>query len=136
MTDSGLERFVQQSCILLTTYKRDGTSVGTPVHIAVEGDHAYTRTYAKAGKAKRMRNFPDVEIAPSTFRGRPTGPTCKARVRLLDRGSAENAHAARRLARKYPVVHGFLVPTLHRLQRDRTLHYELRLHEDEPAEPG
>lgn len=30
--------FVRQNTVLLTSYKRDGTPVGTPVHIAVDGD--------------------------------------------------------------------------------------------------
>jgi uncharacterized protein len=40
-----LEPFVHQWAVLLTTYRRDGTPVGTPVNIAVEGDHAYVRTW-------------------------------------------------------------------------------------------
>ena len=34
--------------ILLTTYKRDGTPVGTPVSIAFDGDRAFFRSYDKA----------------------------------------------------------------------------------------
>ncbi|MET8678915.1 PPOX class F420-dependent oxidoreductase [Streptomyces sp. NPDC004647] len=133
MATPGLAPFVQQGCILLTTRKRDGSTVGTPVHIAVDGDHAYIRTFAKSGKAKRMRNFPEVEVAPSTRRGKPTGPTLKARVRLLDQGSEENAHAAYLIGRKYPLVQRYLVPAAHKLLRDKTLHYEVRLLEEEPG---
>ncbi|WP_328538161.1 PPOX class F420-dependent oxidoreductase [Streptomyces sp. NBC_00344] len=121
-----LAPLAKQKAILLTTRKRDGTTVGTPVSIAVEGDHAYIRTYSSAWKVKRMRNFPEVEIAPSTMRGKRTGPVVRARVRLLDPGSAENTHAAQVIARKYPIVHGALVPFAHRLKRERTLHYEVR----------
>ena len=39
-----LEPFVGQWAALLTTYKRDGTPVGTAVNIVVEDDHAYFRT--------------------------------------------------------------------------------------------
>ncbi|MEV6317416.1 PPOX class F420-dependent oxidoreductase [Streptomyces sp. NPDC051776] len=133
MATPGLTPLVRQGCILLTTRKRDGTTVGTPVHIAVEGDHAYIRTFGKSGKAKRMRNFPDVEIAPSTRRGRPTGPALKARVRLLEQGSEENAHAAELIERKYPVVQRYLVPAVHRLQRDTTLHYEVRATDEDTS---
>ena len=34
------DRFTDERQILLTTYRRDGTPVGTPVHVAVEGDVA------------------------------------------------------------------------------------------------
>lgn len=118
--------FVKQGVVLLTTYKRDGTPVGTPVNIAVDGDHAYIRTFGTAWKATRMRNNPEVEIRPSTMRGVPTGPPVSARARLLEQGSEENRRAAKCLTRKHPFVHGVLVPLTHRLKRERTLHYELR----------
>lgn len=126
-TTPGLTPFVKQWAVLLTSYKRDGTPVDAPVSIAVEGDHAYVRTYATAGKAKRMRNNPEIELAPCTpVRGRPTGPAVKARARLLDQSSEENRHAAKLLARKHPFLHGALVPLAHKVKRDRTLHYEVR----------
>src|SRR5947209_20497682 len=80
-----LTPFVRQWTVLLTTYRRDGTPVRTPVNIAVDsgGDRAFIRTYDKSWKFKRIRNNPDVEIAPSTFRGQPTGPAIRARARIL-----------------------------------------------------
>ena len=120
-----ITRFTDQKTILLKTFKRDGTAVGTPVNIAVEGDHAFIRTYDAAWKAKRMRNNPRVEIAPSTFRGEPTGDPVRGHVRLLEGDEAR--HAAARLAVKHRLLHGFLVPLLHRMKKYKTLHYELRL---------
>ena len=61
--------------ISLTTYKRDGTPVGTPVSIAFEGDRAFSRSYDKAWKTKRLRHNPHVQVAASTMRGRRTGPS-------------------------------------------------------------
>jgi PPOX class probable F420-dependent enzyme len=119
-----LEPFVRQWAILLTTYKRDGTPVGTAVNIVVEGDHAYFRTWDTAWKFRRIRNNPGVEFAPSTALGRPTRPEIQARARILE--GEESAHASRLLARKYPVSHGFLVPLVHRLRGNKTMHVELR----------
>jgi PPOX class probable F420-dependent enzyme len=118
-----LKPYERQWAVLLTTYRRDGTPIGTPVNIAVDGDHAYIRTYDRAGKAKRLRNNPNVEIAPSTMRGKPTGPAIRARLRLLS--GDEDKHAASALRRKHRIVHGFLVPLSHRLARYKTLHYEV-----------
>jgi PPOX class probable F420-dependent enzyme len=115
--------FDQQRTIRLTSYKRDGTGVGTAVNIAVEGDHAFVRTYDKAWKAKRMRNNPGVEIAPSTFQGKATGPAMRATARLLSGAEAENA--AKALAAKHRILHGILVPFFHRRKKYQTLHYEL-----------
>ena len=118
-----LEPFVRQNTVLLTTFRRDGTPVGTPVHLAVEGDRAFVRTFDSAGKLKRIRNNPVVEVAPSTIGGTPIGPAIRARARVLDGQEAE--HASRQLARKYPVIHGFLIPLAHRLRGNRTMHIEL-----------
>lgn len=117
------EPFVRQTYVLLTTYRRDGTPVGTPVHIAVDGDHAFVRTWDTAGKLKRIRNNPEVEVAPSTARGKPTGPAIHARARVLEGG--ESVYAGRALARKHPILHGFLIPLVHRLRGNTTMHIEL-----------
>jgi uncharacterized protein len=120
---SALEPFVDQKTVLLTTYKRDGTGVGTPVHIAVDGDRAFVRTWDTTWKLERVRNNPEVEVGPCTAGGRPTGPAIRARARVLDRG--ESGYAAEMLARKYPILHGFLIPRLHRLRGNQTMHIEL-----------
>jgi uncharacterized protein len=120
-----LTTFATQKTVLLTTFKRNGTPVGTPVNLAVAGDHAYFRTPHPAGKAKRLKNNPSVTVAPSTLRGTPTGPAVTARARLLPGDEANRA--ARLLARKHPILHGLLVPLIHRIRGYRTLHYELTL---------
>jgi PPOX class probable F420-dependent enzyme len=117
------DRFERQYTVLLTTFRRDGAPVGTPVNIAVEGDHAFVRTWDTAWKLKRIRNNPLVEVAPSTLRGRPTGPAIQARARILS--GEESAHAGRLLASKHPILHGVLVPLIHRLRGNTTMHVEL-----------
>ncbi|MFL5906757.1 MAG: PPOX class F420-dependent oxidoreductase [Solirubrobacterales bacterium] len=123
VSSSILVPFRRRRTGLLTTFKRDGTPVRTPVTIAVEGDHAFIRTYDKAGKAKRMRNNPEVELAPSTVAGKPRGEAIRARVRLLE--GDEDAHARRLIRRRQLFLQGVLVPLFHRMKRYRTLHYEV-----------
>ena len=123
MATPSLESLVNQWAVLLVTYKRDGTPVGTPVSIAVEGDRAFVRTWDTAWKYRRIRNNPEVEVSPSTPRGRPTGPPLRARARVLD--DEESAHAERLLDRKHPILHGLLVPLVHRLMGYKTVHVEL-----------
>ena len=120
---SPFDRFKRQQTVLLTTYRRDGTPVRTPVNIAVEGERAFVRTQERAGKYKRMRRNASVEIAPSTFFGRATGPSMRARARLLE--GAEAARASKAVARKHRIQQGIIVPLLHRLRRDRAAHFEL-----------
>jgi PPOX class probable F420-dependent enzyme len=132
-----LAPYVRQKTVLLTTYRKDGTPVGTPVSIAVDGDHAFVRSFQKAGKTRRLRHNPAAELAPSTARGRPTGPAVPVRLRLLD--GAESKRAARLLARKHPLLHGVLVPLAHRAGRartGRTVHFLLTpARAPSPAEP-
>jgi uncharacterized protein len=120
-----LDTLGRQRTVLLETRKRDGSWVGTPVSIVVAGGRAYFRTYAESGKAKRLRNFPDVRVAPSTLRGRPTGPTVAGTARLLDDVDSDRARGL--LATKHPWLHGRMVPEWHRLKGWTTLHYELEL---------
>jgi PPOX class probable F420-dependent enzyme len=86
-TDAALAPLRQTKTILLTTFRRDGTPVATPVSIAFDGDRAFFRTWNTAHKAKRLRNNPTVEVAPSTLRGEPTRPAIPVRAsRVAMRG--------------------------------------------------
>jgi PPOX class probable F420-dependent enzyme len=122
--NSDLEPVRDARTIVLTTYRRDGTPVETPVSIAFEGDRAFFRSYDKAWKTKRLRHNPCVQIAASTLRGRRTGPLIHARATLL--GDEQARIAAKALARRHRLLQGALVPLAHRLLRYRTMHYELR----------
>ncbi len=122
-TSQALERFDGQWAVVLTTYKRDGTLVGTAVNIVVEGDRAYFRTWDTAWKLRRIRNNPEVQFAPSTARGKPAAPAIGARARVLE--GEGSARAGKLLARKYPALHGLLVPLVHRLRGNKTMHVEL-----------
>jgi PPOX class probable F420-dependent enzyme len=119
-----LAPFVHQTTAALTTYRRDGRAVITPVHVAVDGDRLVFRTWHTTGKLKRIRNNPIVELAPSTFRGHVTGRAIRACARVLE--GAEARRAARVLGGKYPIIHGLLIPLGHRLMGVRTIHLELR----------
>jgi uncharacterized protein len=118
-----LSRFTSTRNVLLTTYRRDGTAVGTPVHIAVAGSVAYIRTFDPSGKLKRMRRSNQVEIAPCTFRGKVTGSPLQAKARILH--GDESLAAARAISAKYPILHGRLIPWIHRRKGVVTTHLEL-----------
>jgi PPOX class probable F420-dependent enzyme len=109
--------------VRLTTFRRDGTPVATPVNLVVVGETAFFRTWDVTGKAKRIRHTPTVEIAASTFRGRPRGPSIRAEAQLLD-GVASD-HAAHLLAQKHPFLHGRFIPWYHRRRGWTTQQYRL-----------
>ena len=109
--------------IQLTTFRRDGRAVSTPVHIVAGADAAFFRTWDVAGKAKRLRHTPAVLIAPSTVRGRPLGPPIPAQAYLLEGEASQRA--ARMLATKHPILHGRLIPWYHRRRGWTTQQYRL-----------
>jgi uncharacterized protein len=57
----------------LTTFRHDGSSVGTPVWVLLRDGRAYVRTGAGSYKVKRIRANARVEFAPSDSRGREKG---------------------------------------------------------------
>lgn len=125
-TDPALVPFVRQKTIRLTTFRKDGTPGTSPVSIAVDGDRAYFRSFERAIKVRRLRRNPSVEFGPATASGKATGSMEPGEVRLLE--GAEYKKAARLLRRKYPVLHGVVVPLTHRLMRGKygqTVHAEL-----------
>ena len=119
-----LEPFSHQWAVLLTSYRRDGTPVGTPVSLAVVGERAFVRSPGNGWKVKRIGRNPHVAIAPCTVRGRPTGPSVPAVATPIQGETAK--HAARALRRKHPILQGMLVPLAHRLMRCGTAYFELR----------
>ena len=57
----------------LTSFRRDGTAVDTPVWFAVANDRLYIKTDMPSGKVRRIRNDARVRIAPCTALGRALG---------------------------------------------------------------
>jgi len=60
--------------VSLTTFRRTGGPVSTPVWAAPDGETLVVWTRADSGKVKRLRHTPRVTVAPCDVRGRTTGP--------------------------------------------------------------
>ncbi len=72
--------------ISLSTRKRDGSFVDTPVWFAqaATAGRFYVFSLRTAGKVKRIRNFPEVRVAPCTYKGKLKGDWQQARAVLVD----------------------------------------------------
>ena len=75
-------------CLLLVSFRRDGTPVPTPVWFGLSGDRAYARSEANDAKVARIRRNPNVLVAPCDLRGAPLGPAMRARARVLQDGES------------------------------------------------
>ena len=88
-----------QKYISLATFRKSGIKVATPVWFGEDGGKLYVMTLSKMGKTKRIRNNPQVTVAPCTMRGKLTGPEIAATARILP--PEEHAHARQTINRKY-----------------------------------
>ena len=86
----------------LITYRRTGEAMVTPVWFAQDGDMLYVMTTSTAGKVKRLRNNPRVQVGPSDRAGKPLGPTVWAAGRVLEGEEAKKADAL--LSKKYGLM--------------------------------
>ena len=86
--------------ISLTTRKRSGEWVATPVWFAPDEGSYYVFSAGDVGKVKRLRNFSDSRIAACTVTGTLTGELHNACAYVLDK-PAEEAIALAALRRKY-----------------------------------
>jgi PPOX class probable F420-dependent enzyme len=81
----------------LTTYKRDGTAVSTPVWFAENAGRLLVVTDGDSGKVKRIRNNPAVRMALCTASGRLRSQLTSGRAEIVTEVTA----AEELIARKY-----------------------------------
>ncbi|MEU1485334.1 PPOX class F420-dependent oxidoreductase [Streptomyces sp. NPDC005752] len=96
-----LQDFARSEYVSLTTYRKDGTPVATPVWAAADGTALYVWTRSDSWKVKRLRKDSRVLVTVCDARGRVAegAPSAEGTARLLD-GDAMQA-VRRTLARKY-----------------------------------
>lgn len=82
MTD--VDRLSSGKYLSLTTFRRTGDAVATPVWVTRDRDHLYVITDAGSGKVKRLRHTSRVLLAPCDARGTLTGGQVEGTAQLLD----------------------------------------------------
>jgi hypothetical protein len=85
--------------VSITTYKRDGAAVATPVWFVQKGDRVLVQTGVASGKSKRINHTPAVRMAACTARGRLQGQQVSGVARVLAGSEADDAK--RLIGRKY-----------------------------------
>lgn len=81
------------STALLTSYRRNGQGVSTPVRIRVANSKAYFTTWSTTRKIKRIAINPRVTLAPCTRQGKALGPSIEGIARRLEGAEARQASA-------------------------------------------
>jgi PPOX class probable F420-dependent enzyme len=87
--------------VSITTFRKDGTGVATPVWHVVNGGELFVVSDAGAWKVKRIRNNSHVVVTVCGIRGKiaPDAPSAQGTARLLDKADTETARTL--VARKY-----------------------------------
>ena len=92
---TGFEHLRGHKYALLTTFRRSGEAVPTPVWFGLGDDgRVYVRSETEVGKVKRIRRDARVLLAPCTVRGRPRGPAAEGRARVLPAEESDRAERA------------------------------------------
>lgn len=96
-----LAALADEDFVLLTTFRRDGRPVPTPVWVAETGGRLVMSTPSGTGKLKRLAHTPDVTLQACSRRGKPkegapvVRTTASVRHDETTRRAAEAALAAK-----------------------------------------
>ena len=100
---SELERLAGEQYLLLTTFRKSGEPVSTPVWAGRDDDELTVWTERQAGKVKRIRNDRRVELTACDVRGKRThGGTVSGTARVLDDAGSQRVRDS--IARKYGLL--------------------------------
>ncbi len=76
---------------ILTSFRRNGTGVGSPVGTVASRGKLYFMTSADTWKVKRLASNPRITVAPGTFKGKVLGPAIEGTARRLSGEELEHA---------------------------------------------
>jgi PPOX class probable F420-dependent enzyme len=101
----------------VTSFKRDGGAVATPVWFVIEDGRLLIYTNPESFKAKRIRRNPSVKVAPCNATGRLRGDQIPATAEFL--AEDQTAHVMQLIDRKYRVDKILKLPFYNLVQRLR-----------------
>ncbi|HEY9312436.1 PPOX class F420-dependent oxidoreductase [Williamsia sp.] len=89
--------------VRLTTFRKDGTPVASPIWAALDGDELLMWTVSDSWKVKRLRRNTAVIVQACDVRGKETfGPPVHGTGRVLD--AAGTDHARKVIVKKYGIL--------------------------------
>jgi PPOX class probable F420-dependent enzyme len=109
---------------ILTSFRRNGMGVGSPVGTVASQGKLYFMTPADSWKVKRLASNPRVTIAPGTFKGEALGPAIEGTARRI---TGSEFKRARDLLRVGMLGHFWGIIFDLRYPGDKTAVYEISL---------
>jgi hypothetical protein len=104
----------------VTSFKRDGNPVATPVWFVIENGRLLIYTDPESFKAKRIRRNPSVKVAPCNATGKLRGEPAPGTAEFLPEEQTD--HVMRLIKRKYRVDRVLKLPFYNLVQRLRGKH--------------
>lgn len=102
-----IEELSKERYISLTTFKRDGTPVSTPVWVAGDEGRLLVWTGAGTWKVKRIRRDAHVRVAASSAGGKTHGDALDATATILDDTDRVRELLTRKYGLTYRAVRAF-----------------------------
>jgi uncharacterized protein len=102
--ESGSHPLCSERFVSITTFRKSGKAVATPVWIACEGDKLIVTTPCDSGKVKRVRHTSRVELRACARFGKVKegAATYRGEAELLEDDASQRRYTALFLA-KYPI---------------------------------
>ncbi len=102
--------------VSLTTFKRDGTPVATPVWVVGDDGRLLVHSAARTWKVKRIRRDGHVRVAGCSFKGKPHGDSFEGDATIVADTTRVEALEARKYGIVYRLVRG-ITATVRRVRR-------------------
>ncbi|MCM3895446.1 PPOX class F420-dependent oxidoreductase [Gordonia sputi] len=120
-TDKPFDAATDAKYVQLTTFRKDGTPVASPLWAAYDGESLVMWTETDSWKVKRIRRDPHVVVQASDARGKKLrGQPVDGTATILDAAGTDHARSV--ISKKYGIVGWVLVKaSLIRRGKDGTI---------------
>ena len=98
-------KILDSRTINLTTYKKSGDVVHTPVWVVTDGTLGYIRTSKSAGKIKRIKNNHKAIIASCTSSGKITGDKIEIKAEVMELSHTDYEIIDKKFRTKYNLLY-------------------------------
>jgi PPOX class probable F420-dependent enzyme len=120
MSAAGIAPKFHGKYVSLTSFKRDGTGIATPVWFVTDDGRLLVLTASDSLKVRRISRNPEVTLAPCSASGRVRGEPVPARAELLPKSELHRVEQL--MNRKYRTDRILVLPIYRLVQRLRGMH--------------
>ena len=108
------KKIIDSNTINLTTFKKSGVEVHTPVWVVNDEEYGYVRTYSSSGKVKRKMNNYKVTLASCTSSGNVIGNKVSAKAEILELDKQKYTEINKKFRSKYHIIY-FIITLMRKL---------------------